>query len=234
MFGGSKKRKIEDCVEYQNTNGTDECYTPEDVYNAVKDWVCTNFLLPNSTLFERPFYPGGDYKKALETMPDGAIVLDNPPFSLLKEIVETYQQKGVKFFLFAPGNLLTKYLYTSGTSLVACAVPMHFITPLTTTTKRVTVKCNFYTNLYKRPGLYAEPCLYQRISSLYSRTDTNAHKNPLLPGQVSVSYAQYLAKHGEEDDWPYDDYDLIAKPPATAKDHRRYFGHRLQKKEKSE
>ncbi len=32
-----------------------------------------------------------------------SIVVDNPPFSILAQIVKWYQSQGIKFFLFAPG-----------------------------------------------------------------------------------------------------------------------------------
>lgn len=37
---------------------TDDCYTPEPVYEAVADWVAKEFGLEKSR-FLRPFYPGG-------------------------------------------------------------------------------------------------------------------------------------------------------------------------------
>ncbi len=56
-------------------------------------WIVTKFV--------RPFYPGGDYEK-YNYMSDN-IVVDNPPFSILAQIVKWYQSQGIKFFLFAPG-----------------------------------------------------------------------------------------------------------------------------------
>ena len=48
----------------------------------------------------RPFYPGGDYERF--DYPDGCVVLDNPPFSILSKICEFYIDRGIAFFLFAP------------------------------------------------------------------------------------------------------------------------------------
>ena len=48
----------------------------------------------------RPFWPGGDYEK--DEYPPGCVVVDNPPFSILKNICEFYLERGIPFFLFAP------------------------------------------------------------------------------------------------------------------------------------
>lgn len=78
---------------------TDDCYTPLLVYEAVKDWACEEYgISPDSIV--RPFYPGGDY--AHFRYPDGCVVLDNPPFSILSEICTFYLDRGIPFFLFAP------------------------------------------------------------------------------------------------------------------------------------
>ena len=48
----------------------------------------------------RPFYPGGDFENF--DYPKDAIVIDNPPFSILREIKKFYCDNNIKFFLFAP------------------------------------------------------------------------------------------------------------------------------------
>lgn len=75
---------------------TDDCYTPQNVYDAIAEWVAEEYGL-DKVNFVRPFYPGGDYQ-AEEYKPDD-IVVDNPPFSILGEILKFYVAKGVKFFL---------------------------------------------------------------------------------------------------------------------------------------
>ena len=41
---------------------TDDCYTPENVYTAIAEWVAQKYQIDIKT-FTRPFYPGGDYIK---------------------------------------------------------------------------------------------------------------------------------------------------------------------------
>ena len=84
---------------------TDDCYTPEIVYNAISEWVTQEYHL-NKADFVRPFYPGGDYEHFDYT---GKIVVDNPPFSMLSQIIKFYVDKKIKFFLFAPTLTLCRY-----------------------------------------------------------------------------------------------------------------------------
>ena len=78
---------------------TDDCYTPPPVYDAVVRYVEETYSVSRDK-FVRPFYPGGDYVN--ESYPEGCVVVDNPPFSILAEILRFYDSKGIKFFLFAP------------------------------------------------------------------------------------------------------------------------------------
>ena len=84
---------------------TDDCYTPPEVYEAVADWVANEYNLDKS-FFVRPFYPGGDYERYDYT---NKIVVDNPPFSILAQIIMFYTGKEIKFFLFAPTLTLCRY-----------------------------------------------------------------------------------------------------------------------------
>ena len=94
---------------------TDDCYTPDIVYNAVADWVSNEYGLDRKS-FLRPFYPGGDYKN--EKYPKGCVVVDNPPFSILSDILTYYKERGVKFFLFAPHLTLFSSSSSSSSALV--------------------------------------------------------------------------------------------------------------------
>ena len=78
---------------------TDECYTPPAVYEVVKDWACNEYGIDPAKIV-RPFYPGGDYERY--DYSGGAVVLDNPPFSMLSNICAFYLDRGIPFFLFAP------------------------------------------------------------------------------------------------------------------------------------
>lgn len=78
---------------------TDDCYTPPAIYEAVKDWAVKEYGIDPATIV-RPFYPGGDYERF--EYPEGCVVLDNPPFSILSKILRFYDERGIAYFLFAP------------------------------------------------------------------------------------------------------------------------------------
>lgn len=77
----------------------DECYTPPSIYEIVRDWACREYGIDPARIV-RPFYPGGDYQAF--DYSGGAVVVDNPPFSILAEIYDWYLAQGVPFFLFVP------------------------------------------------------------------------------------------------------------------------------------
>lgn len=89
---------------------TDDCYTPEPVYEAVRTWAVRRYGLEGRPVV-RPFYPGGDYERF--DYPEGCVVIDNPPFSILSQICRTYEARGIPFFLFAPA--LTLFSTAGGT-----------------------------------------------------------------------------------------------------------------------
>ena len=78
---------------------TDDCYTPDAVYSAVKNWAVREYCLEGREIV-RPFWPGGDYESF--KYPAGCVVIDNPPFSILAKIKAFYHERGIDYFLFAP------------------------------------------------------------------------------------------------------------------------------------
>lgn len=62
-------------------------------------WVFNNSVKPFKDVI-RPFYPGEDYVN--HYYPDGCAVIDNPPFSILSQIVRYYEERGILYFLFSP------------------------------------------------------------------------------------------------------------------------------------
>ena len=111
--GNDEYNEFLDKFEIKKT--TDDCYTPDLVYEAVAEWVAAEYGIDRSR-FVRPFYPGGDYQK--EKYATDAVVVDNPPFSILSQILNWYHDHGIRFFLFAP----TLTLFSSS-SQTCCAIP---------------------------------------------------------------------------------------------------------------
>ncbi|MCQ2319305.1 MAG: hypothetical protein MJZ90_10375, partial [Bacteroidales bacterium] len=85
--------------KFKRRKTTDDCYTPEPLYTAVRDWCVNKFGLQDTTIV-RPFFPGGDYKNF--DYPDDCVVIDNPPFSMFSEIVRFYDARDIRYLLFGP------------------------------------------------------------------------------------------------------------------------------------
>ena len=101
---GESNDEYEEFVEkFKPKLTTDDCYTPANVYEAVKIWAVRRYGLEGREIV-RPFFPGGDYEK--HKYPAGCVVIDNPPFSILSAICRFYRKKEIDFFLFAPGLTL--------------------------------------------------------------------------------------------------------------------------------
>lgn len=95
-----KGETYEEFVEkFKSKKTTDDRYTPPTIYEIVKQWACNEYGIDPAKVV-RPFYPGGDYKAF--PYPDGAVVVDNPPFSISASIYAFYLEHGIPFFLFAP------------------------------------------------------------------------------------------------------------------------------------
>ena len=90
---------VEFTEKFKPKRTTDECYTPDNVYKVVADYVTERYG-KDKDKFVRPFYPGGDYKKY--NYPKGCVVVDNPPFSIIAQIIDWYNDNGIDYFLFVP------------------------------------------------------------------------------------------------------------------------------------
>jgi hypothetical protein len=77
--------------------------TPDNIYQTVVRWAVEEYGIDPGKII-RPFWPGGNYED--QDYPDGCIVLDNPPFSILSKIARDYIDNGIKFLLFAPSLTL--------------------------------------------------------------------------------------------------------------------------------
>ena len=111
------------CDKFKPRKTTDDCYTPPNIYEVVRDWAVLEYNLGGREIV-RPFWPGGDYEAY--QYPPGCVVIDNPPFSIVAKICKFYLAQGVDFFLFSP--YLTNFGIGSGDKLVH-----HVIAPCTVT-----------------------------------------------------------------------------------------------------
>lgn len=116
------------------------------MYEAVKQWVLEEVPEIRGLRIVRPFYPGGDYKAEDYK---NAVVIDNPPFSILAEIKRFYLEQDVPFFLFAPALTLLSSYSTRLTSIVAnCEITYH---------NGAKVKTSFVSNLFGDTAIILSP-----------------------------------------------------------------------------
>ena len=153
--------------KFKSKKTTDDCYTPPNVYDAVAAYVAERYAL-DPAVFLRPFYPGGDYER--EHYPPGAVVVDNPPFSILSQILRFYTRRGIRFFLFAP----TLTLFSQPAAEVT-TIPLGVTV---TYANGAEVNTSFVTNLEPPTvRVRSDPELYSRISSANAENLAALHKS---------------------------------------------------------
>lgn len=165
---------------------TDDCYTPEDVYNAVVEYVGTITDMTGKCIL-RPFYPGGDYENA--EYPDNGIVIDNPPFSMFTKIVRWYLANDVPFFLFGNGMTIMKICKYGATAVITgVGIKFH---------NGAVVGINFATNLLPSVMALTAPTLTDSIEACPSQNQKANLPNYGYPENiVSVSDMQTIAAGG--------------------------------------
>ena len=171
---------------------TDDCYTPPLVYDAVADFVAQRYGLDRAD-FVRPFQPGGDYQ-SVDYRPE-QVVVDNPPFSILSEIVAWYAERGIRFFLFAP----TLTLFSSSSSSSFAALP---VGAAVTYENGANVNTSFLTNLEpENVRVVLLPELYQGVKDANARNLAEKKKDLpkyIYPDEVlTAAAAAKLCKYGQ-------------------------------------
>ena len=168
---------------------TDDCYTPEQIFDVVLAYVFKRYGVTQDQVV-RPFWPGQDYREV--DYPDGCVVVDNPPFSILSRIIKDYNAAGVRFFLFEP--------YLTALSRKGCT---HIITASSITYDNgAVVPSSFCTNM--EPGVLArsDPGLAKEIAradALIQAARKKSVPKYVYPDAVLTSAdLGYLAVHDTE------------------------------------
>jgi hypothetical protein len=184
-----RSEEYESFVEkFKHQLTTDDCWTPPNIYETVRDWAVRRYGLDGCSVI-RPFFPGGNY---IETeYPADSVVIDNPPFSIISEICRFYDERGIRFFLFAPA--LTLFSIASGScSYLPCGVPVTY-------ENGATVNTSFVTNLseYK---IEVSPGLYQAVKDANDKNLPDQRSelpNYVYPDCVASVSIFRLAKYGQ-------------------------------------
>lgn len=174
--------------KFEAKKTTDDCYTPDNIYDVVKKWCIERYGLKGKKII-RPFYPGGDYQK--EDYSGDCVVLDNPPFSIISEICEWYTERNIPFFMFAPA--LTLLGIARGTmNYVACCVSVTYA-------NGANVSTSFVTNLGNKK-IVASAELRELIEEANKENLRKMHKELpkySYPDEVlTATMLGYMAAHG--------------------------------------
>ena len=174
--------------KFEAKKTTDDCYTPDNIYDVVKKWCIERYGLKDKKII-RPFYPGGDYQK--EDYSGDCVVLDNPPFSIISEICEWYTERNIPFFMFAPA--LTLLGIARGTmNYVACCVGVTYA-------NGANVSTSFVTNLGNKK-IVASAELRELIEEANKENLRKMHKELpkySYPDEVlTATMLGYMAAHG--------------------------------------
>ena len=164
---------------------TDDCYTPLEVYKAVKEWAVKEYGWHGREIV-RPFWPGGNFESF--DYPENCVVIDNPPFSIFSKIVNWYNEHSVDYFLFAP----TKTMFNANaTSNICVGVAVTYENGAIVNTSFVS-SCG--------PRIRSAPELYRILYEVDRRTKEGTKKH--LPRYsypapvITASAVELMSKYG--------------------------------------
>ena len=181
------------CEKFKDAKTTDDCYTPPPIYDALADWVAQEYNVPRSK-FLRPFRPGGDYQA--EEYPAGCAVVDNPPFSILAQIVDWYLARNIPFFLFGPTLTLLGMMKNPKRKEKICVI---LIGARITYENGAVVQTSFVTNM-DQYAVRIEAKLCARIDEIndaLQKAKTKQLPKYTYPDHILTGKDYRLAKYGQ-------------------------------------
>ena len=163
---------------------TDDCYTPANVYEEVLNYVRETCDIEGLEVI-RPFYTGGDYERVTYT--EQTVVVDNPPFSIISQIIRFYNEKGVKYFLFAPH--LTLFVTNQKYTAIVTSADITY-------ENGAKVKTSFVTNMLGDYKIIGAPDLKKRIETIQKKERVSLPKYKYPENVVTVSRIASLVEKG--------------------------------------
>lgn len=170
--------------KFEEKKTTDDCYTPDEVYRVVLNYVAANCEIDDKQII-RPFYPGGDYEHI--DYPDDCVVIDNPPFSIISQIVRFYLERDIKFFLFAP-HLTNFGSDINCTHIIASANIVY--------ENGANVKTSFLSNLFGDIKIIGSADLYKELEEIRKSKKNKLPKYKYPDNIVTVSKVSYCVENG--------------------------------------
>nr|DAU89299.1 MAG TPA: DNA N-6-adenine-methyltransferase [Caudoviricetes sp.] len=191
---GIRQQTIDDygafVEKFKPKKTTDDCYTPPEVYETIKDWACSEYGIDPAKIV-RPFYPGGDYERF--DYSDGKVVVDNPPFSILAKICAFYRDNHIPFFLFAPSLTIFSSTSRNGAHMLVTGCDIEYA-------NGAIVKTSFVTS-FGDDLIRTAPDLANAIDESVKRVRKEQHRHPpkyVYPRELlTVSRLGKIAKQVE-------------------------------------
>ena len=138
----------------KNYNGNDEFYTQKEDWEAIKEFI------PLDKVIWSPFVADGKQKTYFKNMDidiihkkedfflnnHGEVVIDNPPFSKKRKIIERLKELNKPFILIMPSEVLTyKYIkqFSGDLQIIIPKNRMNFLTP-DNTLKKFNYDCIYF------------------------------------------------------------------------------------------
>ncbi|GIZ15607.1 chromosome partitioning protein ParB [Capnocytophaga catalasegens] len=180
-----ENKEYQDFVDkFKPKKTTDDCYTPPAVYDVVFNYVKEKCNIEGMKVL-RPFYPDGDYEN--EIYDDNCVVIDNPPFSIISQIIRFYLSRGIKFFLFAPH--LT--LFSSDQDYTAIVVGAEI-----TYENGAKVKTSFVSNLFGDTKILGDADLHQRLKVVQEQNKACLPSYKYPDNIITVSAISQIVEKG--------------------------------------
>lgn len=171
---------------------TDDCYTPEDVFNVILDYFMRELFTPLGFSYDdviRPFWPGKDYTAEDYT---GKIVIDNPPFSFLKEICNYFKEKHIPAVLFCDTRYICQY--------IADGFNVYVMPGAITYENGAKVATSFITNVDAHAcEVRIDPALSNAIESCESQKSKEKRNNNYPEQVITASMLRAIAKDSENE-----------------------------------
>ena len=183
----AKSKNYEEFVEkFKPKRTTDDCFTPPEIYETVKAWVCDRYNIDSNKVV-RPFWPGANYQTT--EYPVDCVVIDNPPFSILSQICKWYSDNRIRFFLFAPAlTIMTNETFKRGGYIITdCSIEYE---------NGAIVKTSFVTNLESNIVAQTSPMLTKLVNNKCE--EIKRKKTPSLP---KYSYPDYIVTSAMMQKW---------------------------------
>lgn len=202
------KEKFEDyegfVEKFKPKKTTDDCYTPQAVYDEIVRYVDETIMPLEGVKILRPFYSGGNYENY--DYPEGSVVIDNPPFSIVSKICRFYNARRIKYFLFAPA--LTLFSSARGhpdeSFIVAhCDIVYE---------NKACVRTSFRTNMLGgNPKVRIAGDLYKRVQEVQKREPKSIRKIIYPDYVITPATLGRLCVRGIKFDIPAADCSAIAR-----------------------